>query len=162
MICALLGKLIDVFSRIRIRCLRSYKTSLVNTVTETSFVGGECGIRNPENIFLGANSYINGGMIYASPEAKIIIGENCMISYNVHLRVDMHGHESGCFPMIAQQHTHSDIVIGDNVWVGYGAQIMPGVTIGSNVIVGAGAVVTKDVPSNAVVGGVPARVIKER
>lgn len=85
-----------------------------------------------------------------------------MVSYAVHLRVDMHRHENGDIPMIAQGHTHEDIVIGDNVWAGYGAQIMSGVTIGSNVIVGAGAVFTKDVPSNVIVGGVPARIIEER
>ena len=52
------------------------------------------------------------------------------------------------------------IVVGDNVYIGYQAMILPGVTIGDNVIVGAGAVVTKDIPPNSVVVGVPAKVIK--
>ena len=51
------------------------------------------------------------------------------------------------------------IVIGNNCFIGYGTKIMPGVTIGDNVIVGAGAIVTKDVPSNHIVAGVPAKVI---
>lgn len=53
------------------------------------------------------------------------------------------------------------VVIGDDVWIGGNVTILPGVTIGSNVIVAAGAVVTKDVPDNCLVGGVPARVIRE-
>ena len=52
------------------------------------------------------------------------------------------------------------ITVGDSVWFGAGVQVLPGVTIGSNVVVAAGAVVTKDVPANSVVEGVPARVIK--
>lgn len=53
------------------------------------------------------------------------------------------------------------VTIGNDVWIGGNCTILPGVTIGSNVVVAAGAVVTKDVPNNCVVGGVPARVIKQ-
>lgn len=52
------------------------------------------------------------------------------------------------------------IVVGDNVFIGYGSIILPGVTIGSNVVIGAGSVVSKDIPSDCVAVGVPARVIK--
>jgi acetyltransferase-like isoleucine patch superfamily enzyme len=52
--------------------------------------------------------------------------------------------------------------VGANVWIGYGAQILRGVSVGDNAIVGASAVVTRDVPANAVVAGVPARVIRMR
>ena len=55
-----------------------------------------------------------------------------------------------------------DVEIKDNVWIGYGAVITKGVTIESGVIIGANAVVTKDVPANAIVGGVPAKIIKFR
>jgi acetyltransferase-like isoleucine patch superfamily enzyme len=55
-----------------------------------------------------------------------------------------------------------DVRVGNNVWIGYGAQILRGVTVGDNAIVGASAVVTRDVPANAVVGGVPARLIRMR
>ena len=55
-----------------------------------------------------------------------------------------------------------DVVVGSNVWVGYGAQILRGVTVGDNAIVGAGAVVTRDIPANAVVAGSPARVVRMR
>jgi acetyltransferase-like isoleucine patch superfamily enzyme len=52
------------------------------------------------------------------------------------------------------------VVIGDDVWIGANAVILPGVTIGRHCVVAAGAVVTKDVPDNTVVGGVPAKVLK--
>jgi acetyltransferase-like isoleucine patch superfamily enzyme len=55
-----------------------------------------------------------------------------------------------------------DVRVGNNVWIGYGAQILRGVSVGDNAIVGASAVVTKDVPANAVVAGAPARVIRMR
>jgi acetyltransferase-like isoleucine patch superfamily enzyme len=55
-----------------------------------------------------------------------------------------------------------DVVVGSNVWIGYGACILRGVRVGDNSVIGTNSVVTKDVPANAVVGGVPARVIRMR
>ena len=95
-------------------------------------------------------------MLCASPGAKIVIGDDCLVSYAVHLRTDPD------VPVNRQGHDEADIVLGDNVWVGYGAQVMSGVTVGSNSIVGAGAVITRDVPEGVVVAGVPAKVIKKR
>jgi acetyltransferase-like isoleucine patch superfamily enzyme len=60
------------------------------------------------------------------------------------------------------QHVGGDIVVGDNVWIGAGAILLPGVTIGVNSIVGAGSVVTQDIPDNKIAVGNPARVIKDR
>ena len=119
-------------------------------------------LRHPEHIFIGGGSYVNGGMLAASEHARIVIGRDCMVSYNVHMRTDMHVHDRVDIPMSRQGHVEADIVIGDDVWVGYGAQVMAGVTIGSHSIIGAGAVVTRDVPEYAVAVGVPARVIKDR
>jgi len=65
-------------------------------------------------------------------------------------------------PIIEQGVKSSDIIIGNNVWIGHGAYIMPGVKIGDNSIVGAKAVVTKDIPAGSIAVGVPARVIKTR
>lgn len=85
-----------------------------------------------------------------------------MISYNVHIRTDTHNYYNKNIPMIYQGHFEKDIVIGDDVWIGFGAQILPGVKIGDGAIIGAGAVVTKDVEPYTIVGGVPAKIIKKR
>jgi acetyltransferase-like isoleucine patch superfamily enzyme len=55
-----------------------------------------------------------------------------------------------------------DVDVGSNVWIGYGACVLRGVSVGDNAVIGTYAVVTKDVPANAVVGGIPARVIRMR
>ena len=55
-----------------------------------------------------------------------------------------------------------DVHVGHNVWIGYGACILRGVTVGDNAVIGTNSVVTKDVPANAVVGGVPAKVLRMR
>ncbi len=55
-----------------------------------------------------------------------------------------------------------DVLVGSNVWIGYGACVLRGVSVGDNAVVGTNCVVTKDVPANAVVGGIPARVIRMR
>lgn len=72
-------------------------------------------------------------------------------------------HDGGVW-VLREQHPDLDvvrgIVVGDNVFIGYGTIILPGVTIGSNVVIGAGSVVSKDLPSNVVAAGVPARVIR--
>lgn len=144
------------------KCVAKFQNHRLKKNGSEGAVSSNVDLRYVQNIHIGRNSYINGGMICASENARIEIGENCMISYQVHMRTDMHRHESLDTPMTDQGLTQKDITIKDNVWIGYGAQIMAGVTVGSGAIVGAGAVVTKDVPNNAVVGGVPAKVIRIR
>lgn len=90
--------------------------------------------------------------------APVRIGDYCMIGPNTVITTVSHPLERmGRRRMQAQA---SPVTIGDDVWLGANVVILPGVTIGSNVVVAAGAVVTKDMPSNCVVGGVPARVLR--
>lgn len=157
----ILGKIFYRLSEVERGCVSSYLTSAVHS-GHNSRIGGDCRVRCPSNIWLGDNSYVNGGQLFADDSSSIRIGNDCMISYCVHIRVDTHVYSDFDINMNAQGSQSKRICIGDNVWIGYGAQIMSGVTIGSNVIVGAGAIVTKDVPDNVVVAGVPAKVIHAR
>lgn len=145
-----------LLNKVYCRCVSAHEAVLNDVLKRNGSEGrvaAGVGLRYPENVHIGARSYINGGTVAASKNARIVIGEDCMLSYGVHLRTDMHRHGAVDVPMNQQGHDEADIVIGDDVWVGYGAQIMSGVTIGSHSIVGAGAVVTRDVPEFAVVGG---------
>lgn len=105
-------------------------------------------------------SFGSGTHIY-EPRAGLTIGDHCMIGGGVLICGVNHGF-SQKIPMRRQKAEASPIVIGDDVWIGMGAVITPGVTIGNGSIVGAGAVVVDDVPSGHMVGGVPARFIKNR
>lgn len=141
---------------------KAYNSSVVNNPTGTAVISGKVLLKCPEHITIGRNSYVNGGQLFASPKAYIKIGENCLISYNVHLRTDMHLYKERLIPIREQGHKEADIIIGNDVWIGYGAQIFGGVTLGDGCVVGAGTIVTKNVnPYQVVVGG-SMRVIGER
>lgn len=108
-----------------------------------------------KNITIGKNVFFNTGCTFQD-RGGITIGDGVQIGQNVVLSTLNHGiapEKRGItypFP----------IDIGKNVWIGANATVVPGVTVGDNAIIAAGAVVTKDVPANAVVAGVPAKVIK--
>lgn len=119
-------------------------------------------ISNKRNVTIGNNTYINSGMLFAGKNSEIIIGDNCLISYNVHIRTISHNYIDKKRLILEQGNFEKTIIIGNDVWIGYGAQIMPGVKIGDGSVIAAGAVVTKNVEPYKVVAGVPARVIKER
>ena len=125
-------------------------------------LGDKVEIVNPQNITIGVNSYINGGNLIASPNAHIIIGDNCLISYNVHIRTDMHNYSNKNELINKQGHREADIVIVDDVWIGYGAQIMAGVRVCKGSVIAAGAVLTHSTNEYEVWGGVPAKKIKDR
>lgn len=103
---------------------------------------------------LGKNCFISG---------KTIIGKYVMMGPNCHIYTRNHKFASLDTPMCQQGFTEEKVVvIGDDVWIGDRVSIMPGVKIGNGVVIAAGSVVTKDIPDYAVVGGVPAKVIKFR
>ena len=117
----------------------------------------------PENISIGKNTYINNNsFLKAGNNSKIIIGNDCLISYCIHMRTDTHNYMDSMTKINMQGHNEKDIIIGNDAWIGYGAQIMSGVTVGDGAVIAAGSIVTKDVLPYTVVGGVPAKKIKER
>lgn len=131
-------------------------------IGKSSEIGNSTIIVHPENVKIGNNTYINGGMIIAGENSKIIIGDNCLISYNVHIRTTSHNYIDKNILIRLQGNFEKDIIIKNDVWIGYGAIIKSGITLNEGCVIGAGAVVTKDVEPYAVVGGVPARIIKFR
>lgn len=93
----------------------------------------------------------------------IVIGNDVMMGPNCIMRTYSHAHDRIDIPMDQQGFEPERVMhIGDDVWIGTNVIILPGVNIGSHCIIGAGAVVTRDVPDYAIVGGVPAKVIRYR
>jgi acetyltransferase-like isoleucine patch superfamily enzyme len=92
----------------------------------------------------------------------VSIGRECVIADRAMLIDFDHGMADVETPIRLQGIYKRDVRVGNNVWIGYGACVLRGANIGDNAVVGANAVVTRDVPANAVVGGVPARLIRMR
>lgn len=115
-------------------------------------------LKYPENIFLGERVVI-GVNASLGAHSEIRIGDNVHISRDVHLETaGLDFHEK--FPPYA--HLSQSITIDKGVWIGSRSTILGGVHIGEYAIIAAGSVVTKDVPPFAVVGGIPARILKIR
>lgn len=110
------------------------------------------------NISLGARTFVNMGLV-ALDVGKITIGEDCLIGPNVQLLTPTHPLD----PALRRTKVEGSepITLGNNVWLGGGVVVCPGVTIGDNSVIGAGSVVTKDIPANVVAVGNPARVIRQ-
>ena len=108
-----------------------------------------------KNITVGENVFINA-CCHFQDHGGVTIGDGCQIGHNVVFATLNHG----LAPEERKSTYPAPIVLGRNVWVGSNATILQGVTIGDNAVIAAGAVVTKDVAAGTVVGGVPARFIK--
>jgi len=108
-------------------------------------------------IRVGARTFINFGLV-ALDVATITIGQDVQIGPNVQLLTPTHPVQAG--ERRAKWEAAKAITIADNVWLGGGVIVLPGVSIGENTVVGAGAVVTRDLPANAVAVGNPARVAR--
>jgi maltose O-acetyltransferase len=127
------------------------------------FLGEGAHIRPPlfvdygRYLSVGARTFINYNLT-ALDVAAITIGEDCQIGPNVQLLTPTHPVEPG--PRRDGLEAAEPITIGDNVWLGGGAIVLPGVSIGDNSVIGAGAVVTRDIPANVIALGSPARVVR--
>lgn len=124
-------------------------------------------LKNDAYTRIGYKSYDNNALVYRWSDAPLIIGKYCSISYNVRFIMDEGGHtfntiSSYPFKTNKCNMERSGIVVGNDVWIGMNAIIMYGVSIGDGATIAAGSVVTKDVAPYTVVGGVPAKLIKEK
>lgn len=149
---------------------------LKNVVTRPNVIIGDYSYYDDE---MGAEYFENKNVLYHYPfsQEKLIIGKFCAIATGAKFIMSSANHKMdgfSAFPFfifkqgwekdfdITSLPYKGDTVVGNDVWIGYDATIMPGVTIGDGAIIGAKAVVTKDVPPYSVVGGNPAKILKTR
>ena len=116
-----------------------------------------CRFLNGRKVFLGERNVINFGCLFDGRKFSIRTGSNVSIGPEATILTLGHDPRSATF-----EDRGGDVVIGDRVWIGYRAIVLPGVMIGEGAVVGAGAVVTKDVEPYEIVAGSPARKIGER
>lgn len=152
--------------------VKIYKGSKIiignNVVLRSNYKGNAIGINHKvilltqsanSVIKIGDNTGISGGAICA--HKKIVIGSNTLIGANVVIADnDFHPIDPNDRLNKSSNIISKEIKIGNNVWIGVDSYIMKGVTIGDNTIIGAKSVVTKDIPSNCISGGNPAKIIK--
>jgi acetyltransferase-like isoleucine patch superfamily enzyme len=127
-----------------------------------SWLGHGCKVRVHEGeLTIGAKT-VFGQECTISAFQEIAVGRECIIADRVMVIDFDHGMVDTERPIREQGIYKRDVEIGHNVWIGYGACVLRGVTIGDNSVIGTSSVVTADVPANAVVGGAPARLIRMR
>ena len=119
------------------------------------------------NVQMGAGTFANAGLLVVNTpddDARIQIGSRVSIAPGVILITDSSPSNSPLLmnhpEVLASMVRRAPIIIEDDVWIGAGVIILPGVTIGRAVVIGAGAVVTQDVPAGTVVAGIPARPLR--
>lgn len=126
------------------------------------WIGDGTKIRCHEGLVEIGDKTVIGQECTISAYQRVRIGEQCVIADRAMFIDFDHGVAEVERPIRVQGIYKRDTVVGSNVWIGYGACVLRGVRIGDNSVIGTNAVVTKDVPANAVVGGVPAKVIRMR
>ena len=136
---------------------RAILADLLGHLGEGAYVKPPLFVDYGENIRIGARTFVNYGLT-ALDVAAVTVGEDCQIGPNVQLLPPTHPLEPG--PRRDKLEAARPITLGDNVWLGGGVIVCPGVTIGENTVVGAGSVVTRDLPADVVAVGSPARVVR--
>ena len=126
------------------------------------WIGDGTKIRCHEGVVEIGDKTVFGQECTISAYQRVSFGEQCVIADRAMFIDFDHGVVNVEQPIRRQGIYKRDVVVGSNVWIGYGACVLRGVTVGDNAIIGTNSVVTRDVPANAVVGGVPAKVLRMR
>jgi len=126
------------------------------------WIGDGTKIRCHEGTVEIGSKTVMGQECTISAYQRVRIGDECVIADRAMFIDFDHGIVEVERPIRSQGIYKRDVEVGNNVWIGYGACILRGVSVGDNSVIGTNSVVTKDVPANAVVGGIPARIIRMR
>ena len=126
------------------------------------WIGDGTKIRCHEGLVEIGDKTVFGQECTISAYQRVRIGEQCVIADRAMFIDFDHGVTEVERPIRVQGIYKRDTVVGSNVWIGYGACVLRGVRVGDNAVIGTNAVVTRDVPANAIVGGVPAKVLRMR
>lgn len=148
-------KIVGVLPSRRLR--RSYLTAWLGGIGDGTSVQMGCRFLNGRKVHFGERNVINFGCLFDGRKYHIRTGSD--VSIGPEASILTLGHDPQC-PNF--ENRGGDVTIGDRVWIGYRAIILPGVTIGEGSVVGAGAVVTKDIDPFTIVGGNPAKKIGDR
>lgn len=158
------GQSVIIEDNVTIDALSNNGVRLGNNVTIARYSTIQCtgviremgnGVEIGDNSAVGAYSFLGG-------QGGIKIGQNVIMGPKVNIFSENHNFDQIDIPIRLQPTTRKGVVIEDNCWIGANSTIVDGVTVHSGCVVAAGSVVTRDVPSNTIVGGVPAKVIRQR
>jgi acetyltransferase-like isoleucine patch superfamily enzyme len=156
--CITIKKGVTIEERVKVKV---FKKGLNISLLENATIHNDVLIQGSGVFTLGQKSFIGQYSVIGVNES-VIIGDNVMVAQSCSIRDTDHAFSRLDIPMSQQGITTAPVVIENDVWIGHGAVITKGVNIGKGAIVAAGAVVTKDVPQYAIIGGVPAKLIKFR
>lgn len=159
-----IGKSVTIGSNVCINALCRKGVNIGNNVTikDGTIIEGYGVMRNlGEGLTIGNNVGISQNCFIAI-RGNVIIGDYTILGPGISIFSENHIYKNVEIPIVSQGERRGDVKIGNGVWIGTRAIILSGVTIGDGAIVAAGAVVTKDVPQKAIVGGVPAKILKYR
>lgn len=150
------NKIFDLGKNIIKKCRTNYWRYFFGALGENSYITGRIKVYSPANVFVAEHTTINEGVIL-NARTKLSIGSYCHISPGVIINT---GSLDINIDYKKRPHTEAAVSIGDGVWLCSGAIINPGVVIGEGAVVAAGAVVNNNIDPFTVVGGVPAKLIK--
>jgi len=153
----ILSKLQDFCHKLR----KSFLRKSCSGVGKNLIVYNGIRIHYAEHLSIGDNVAINND-VWINASGNVRIGNNVIIGPRVIIHSANHKYDDPHTPIQKQGHIFEKVMIEDDVWIGAGAIILPGVQIGKGAVIAAGSVVTKDVLPYTVVAGVPARKIKDR
>ncbi|MCK5536144.1 MAG: acyltransferase [Bacteroidales bacterium] len=156
-----MSKIPNIQKNVRIVVFGKNKKSFKIIFGEGVSIKSDVLIQGSGTLLIGKRTYIGSHSVIGVNE-KISIGNDVMISQYVSIRDTDHAFNRVDIPMNRQGIATAPIVIEDDVWIAHGVIITKGVTIGKGAIIAGGAVVTKDVPPYAIVGGIPAKILKYR